>query len=151
MKTESATRPSRHDVTAYVLVYMLWIITMLMSLQAVLQIRVAVSALAVLSGGNRYAVALVNQVCLLLGGFIAFVYVVWVERYYRRSVALRLHPVLSDKVPPLPEGPVMRDLAVWGLDLLLRRFALTFAVPLVLYLLSLLAYQGALDAMTVLK
>ncbi len=150
MRTESGTRSSWHDVTAYVLVYILWIITMLVSLQAVLEIRVAVSALWVLGGGNRYAVAVVNQVCLLLVGFIAFVYVIWTERYFRRGVTLRLHPVLSDKVPPLPEGRVMRELAVWGVDLLLRRFALTFAVPLVLYLLSLLAYQGALDLITAL-
>lgn len=148
MKTNPPTQPSWPRPVTYGLAYVLWLLTIVMALLAVLQTRVAVSALWVLSGADRYAVALVDQVYLLVIGFAAFVYVMWLEHYYRTGVELRIDPKLSDKIPPLPEGRVMRQVSERGLDLLLRRFAFTFSIPLCLFLLSLVAYQITLNAMT---
>ncbi len=150
MKTDQANQTSVREIVVYALAYALWLITMVMSIVAVLQIRVAVSALSVLNGADQYTVPLVDQACLLLLGLAAFIYVIWLEHYYREAVILRTKPKLTDKVPPLPKGGILQGLGERGLDLLSRRFAFTFALPLGLFLLSLVAYERTLDAMTAL-
>ncbi len=148
MTIDTTPRLSWREIAAYVLAYALWLITVLMCVQAILQIRLSVSAVWVVGGADRYRVALVDQSSLLLVGFAAFMYLVWVEHYYREGVMLRISPKLSDKVPMLPQGRVAGKLAGLGLDLVLRRFAFTFAIPLGLDLLALVVWHVALNALT---
>ncbi len=146
MKTDNVTRSTVREIAAYVLTYALWLITIIMSVLAVLEIRQAVNAIWVIMGVDSYSIALVNQVCLLLCGFAAFIYVMWLEHDYREGVRLRLSPRLDDKARSLPPSGILQRLAELGLDLMLRRFAITFAIPLCLYLLSLAVYEITLNA-----
>ncbi len=152
MKTNSAVQRTPRGIALYVLAYVLWLLTMLICIAAVLQIRLAVNAVCVASQMDRYALGVVNQVCLLLGGFVAFIYVVYLEHYYRDGVTLRIRPPRPggdslDAARIVPKGRTWQWLAQLGLDILLRRFVITFAIPICLILLSLLVSELALGAM----
>ena len=70
-------------------------------------------------GANRYALRLGSQLILLVGGLIAFVYVMFLEGFYRGGVRHRI---------------------------LVQRFAKTIAVPLGLVILSLALVEIAARA-----
>lgn len=89
---------------------------------------------------------------LLLGGFAAFVYVVFLEGYYRESVKHKTpRPEASSAIPA--QEPILHPsrLSRWltrvGLDVLLRRFAITVAIPLGVFVLCLVLLEFALRAM----
>jgi hypothetical protein len=84
---------------------------------AFFQFQSAVNVLGASLGANRYALRLLNQVTLLLGGLAALIYVVFLEGYYR---------------------PGARR------SVLLRRFAVTIAVPLGVAALALALIEIAL-------
>lgn len=115
-----STRTPRRALQS-VLVYLLWLVSMVVCVAAVLQLRAAVNVLWVALGGNRYSLGLVNQVTLLLGGFVALIYVLFLEGYYRQA-------------------------ARRGVSLF-RPFAVTMAVPLAVIVLSLAAVEVALRLM----
>ncbi len=151
MNTGTMTRRSPGGIALYVLAYALWIVTILMTVQAVLQVRMAANAVSAAGGIDRYTLSLIDQVCLLIGGFIGFVYVMYIEHLYRDGVTLRIqgHGPDGPASPPLPlpKGGVMRLLATWNVDILLERFALTFAIPLAVYLLALAVQYLAVGAL----
>jgi hypothetical protein len=121
MKTEPTSAPAPRRALRQALAYLLWLVSVAACVAAVLQLRSAVNALWAALGGNRYSLGLANQVSLLLAGFAAFVYVIFLEGYYREA-------------------------ARRGTSLL-RRFGVTMAVPVGVILLSLVGVEVALRAM----
>ncbi len=146
MKLDNAARPGVQDFILHALAYLLWFATILMSVLSALELRMAISAVCVAAGADRYTASFIDQVSLLLAGFAAFVYVMCLEPYYREGITLRLHPAPYAKAPPIPQARGLHRLAGWGLDLLLGRFAVTFGIALCLLLLSLAVYNIAVNA-----
>ncbi len=121
MNTGNLPPHAPRGVLPYVLAYLLWLLSVAASLAAVIQLRSTVNVLWVALGGSRWSLGLANQVSLLIGSLVAFVYVLYLEGYYR-DAARRGAP-------------------------LLRRFALTIAVPLGVLLLALALGELALRGM----
>jgi hypothetical protein len=151
MKTELAPPLTLKGILLYILAYLLWLVSIAVCVVAVMQLRSTVNVLWVAFGGDSHSLGLANQVSLLLGGFAAFVYVVFLEGYYRESVKSRATlPEASNVVPA--QGPTLRSgrpsrwLTRVGLDVLLRRFAITIAIPLGVFVLSLALLEVALRA-----
>ncbi len=111
------SRTTLTHVLFYVLAYLLWLVNFVVCIVALIEFRSAINAFWVMTGHSRYTLGLADQLSILLGGLVAFVYVVFLESYYRRSVA---------QVPAL-----------------LRRFAWTIAIPISLLLVSLALRQIA--------
>ena len=133
----------------YVLVYVLWLVNAAACAMAVIQLRATVNALWVILGGEHYALGLVNQLVLILGSLAALVYVIVLESHYRESIAPSsprpgVTGGVSEKAPPVRPGRLPPWLTGGGLDVLLRRFAITTAVPLAIVALSLLVLEIAL-------
>jgi len=140
------------DILLYLLSYLLWLVSIVACVVAVIQLRSTVNVLWVALRGDSSSLGLVNQLSLLLGGFAAFVYVVFLEGYYRESVKPRAtRPEASNVVPdPGPtQGPSRLSwcLNYLGIAVLLRRFAITIAIPLGVFVLSLVLLEVALRAM----
>lgn len=123
-----------HDVLLYMLAYVLLLITTAVCVAAVLELRSTVNVLWVVTGHSRYTLGLADQFSLLLGGLVAFAYIVFLETYYRASVTQR-----GDKDLRFgrPRGRVAQWLMDAGLDVLLRRFAWTVAIPAGVLIVSL--------------
>jgi hypothetical protein len=135
MKMGSMTRTTLQSSLLYVLAYILWLVTVVVCIFAVLEFRSAINVLWAMTGHDHYSLGLVNQISLLLGGFAAFVYVVFLESYYRKSVShrdRRLEPgsELSAQSQALPQSPISQWLIRSGFLVLLKRFAKTVAIPL---------------------
>ncbi len=103
-----------------VLAYLAWLVSIAVCVAALLQFQSAVNVLGAALGANRYVLRLLNQVTLLLGGLVVFVYVVFLEGYYREGAELNVLP---------------------------RRFAKTVAIPLGVVLLCLVLVEIALRGM----
>ena len=110
-------RPAPKGPSVYVLAYLAWLVSIAACVAALFQFQSAVNVLGASLGANRYALRLLNQLTLLLGGLAAFIYVVFLEGYYRAGA---------------------------GRGVLLRRFAMTIAIPLGLAALSLALVEIAL-------
>lgn len=136
MSSHSALSPRVKDVLLHGLVYLLWLVNALVCVLAVIQLRSTVNVLWVALGGDRYSLGLVNQLCLLIGGFIAFVYVIFLEGHYRASIT-------PSRATPAP-ARWTQCLTDWGVDVLLRRFVLTTAIPLGIWLASLAVLEIAI-------
>ncbi len=121
MKTDNPSPRTPKGILLHVLAYLLWLVSIAVCVAAVLQLRSTVNVLWVALGGDRYSLGLANQVTLLLGGLAAFVYVVFLEGYYREGVRRGAS--------------------------LLRRFAITIAVPLGVIALCLALLEIALRAL----
>jgi len=141
MKTQFASLPTLKNILLYMLVYLLWFVNTLVSAVAVIQLRSTTNVFWVALGGDRYTLSLVNQVCLLLGGFVAFVYVMSLESHYRESITQ------VEKASPQHQTLLTQRLTDLGLGLLLRRFAVTTAIPLGVCIASLVALEIALRIM----
>ncbi len=89
MKTNTASPLALEGILLQVLAYLLWLVNVVVCVAAVIQLRSAVNVLWVALGGDRYSLGLVNQPSLLLGGLAAFIYVVFLESYYRSSITRR--------------------------------------------------------------
>ena len=129
MKTHLIPSPTLKKFLLYGIVYLFWFINTLVCVVALIQFRSMVNVFWIAFGGDRYSLSLVNQVCVLLGGFVVFVYVIALESHYRESIASRAELASSQHLTDL------------GLGILLRRFAITTALPLSVWLASL----GALE------
>ena len=114
-------RTTRKDILFYVLAYVLWLVNVAVCTVAVMEFRSTVNVLWVMTGHSRWTLGLADQISILLGGLVAFVYVVFLESYYRHSVE-QVHA-------------------------LLRRFAWTIAIPIGLLLVSLVMRRVALRAL----
>ncbi|MCX6032739.1 MAG: hypothetical protein NT169_26080 [Chloroflexi bacterium] len=151
MKPKPASALTPKGVLLYVLAYLLWLVSIVVCVVAVIQLRATANALWAALGGDRYSVGVVNQVSLLLGGLAALIYVMYLESYYRGSVTRRVQrPEASSAAPT--QGPVLRRsrISQWltrvGLAVLLRRFAITIAIPLGVIVISLALLEVALRA-----
>ena len=146
MKTKIALSPGVQDLLLEGLAYLLWLVNLLVCVAALLQIGSIVNAVWIVFGGDRYSLSLVNQVWFLLGGFITFVYVMVLYGAYRDRVK-RLRQ-LREKDIALP-APVLDHggLAGWLTDssviALLRRFAITTAIPIGAFIVCRIATQIA--------
>jgi hypothetical protein len=109
------------DILFYVLAYVLWLVNVVVCTVAVTEFRSTVNVLWVMTGHSRWTLGLADQLTILLGGLAAFVYVVFLESYYRHSAA--------------------------QVYTLLRRFAWTIAIPVGLLLVSLVMRQVAFRAL----
>jgi hypothetical protein len=147
MKTQSAPVPVVKRILLYTLAYVLWLVNIVVCFLAVMQVRSTASALWVVMRGNPWAYGLLNQVILLVGGLIGFAYVVFLESYYREAVAQRL-PQAPARRTAVPPALGSSRFALWltraGLDVLLRRFVITTAIPLGVLALALLVLEVAL-------
>ncbi len=124
-KIERMTRTTLHDVLLYLLAYALVLVTAAVSLVAVLEFRSTLNVLWAVMGRSRYTLGLADQLALLVGGLAAFIYIVFLETYYRHGVA---QP--AGKAVRKPETErVAQGWVDAGLDVLLRRFAWTVAIP----------------------
>jgi len=132
------TRPLVQDILLYALAYALWVASVVACVVAVIELRAAINVLWGALGRSRYTLGLADQLVLLVGGLIAFVYVTFLEGYYRRSITYQVDETKPDA--PLSTPPRQSRLGQWlaraGLDVLLRRFAVTLAAPLGLLLVS---------------
>ena len=145
MRTNPTAPPARQDFLLYLLAYLLWLVNIVVCLAAVLQFRSTLNVLWGVFGHSRYTLGLADQLSLLVGGLAVFAYVVFVESYYRQSVTHR------DQEPPggkaatqaRPQGRFSQWLTQSGLAVLLRRFAITTAIPLGVYIASVVAYEIA--------
>jgi len=148
MKTKIAFSPGLEDILLEGLAYLLWLVNILVCIGTVLQIGSIVNALWVVFGGDRYTLSLVNQVWFLLGGFIAFVYVMVLYGAYRESVKRVRQPVKDRAAlgaPDLDRDRFAGRSSDSRVVALLRRFAITTAIPIGALILSLLAAQVALS------
>ena len=147
-KAGSMTRTTLQVTLLYVLAYLLWLVTVVVCIVAVIEFRSAINVLWAVTGHSRYSLGLVNQLSLLLGGFAAFVYVVFLEGYYRRSVMpreqrLKAGSDVSTQGQALPQSRISQWLARSGFKVLLQRFAITIAIPLGLLVVSLVMTEVA--------
>jgi hypothetical protein len=148
MKTNTASPLALKDVLLYVLAYLLWLMNVVVCVAAVIQFRSTVNVLWVALGGDRYSLGLVNQRSLLLGGLAAFIYVLFLESYYRSSITRRGQKPQAGgdaaaHTPAPPSGRISQWLNTVGLTVLLRRFAITTAAPLGLMVVSLVMIEVA--------
>jgi len=152
MKTEPDSRLTPKRILLYALAYLLWLVNIAVCMAAIIQLRAAVNVLWAALGGNHYLLGLADQLILLVGGLAGFIYVVFLEGYYREGVARRVQrsEAASDvslQVSASRRGWLSRWLARAGLDVLLRRFVVTTAVPLGVLALSLVLLEVALRAL----
>jgi hypothetical protein len=149
MKTQIDSSPTLKNFLLYGLAYLLWLVNMLVCVAVIIQLRSTVNVFWVALGGDRYSLSMVNQVCLLLGGFVAFVYVMSLENHYRESITHRaekdgIRNDLAEKASTQRKAELQRRLTDLGLGILLRRFAITTAIPLGVCLAALVALEIAL-------
>ncbi len=130
MKTSTAPLLALKDILRYVLAYLLWLVNAVVCAAAVIQVRSTINVLWVALGGDRYALGLINQLSLILGGLAALIYVMFLESYYRSGIAHGGEKPQAAYTPEPPSGRIARWLDMVGLRVLLRRFAITTAVPL---------------------
>lgn len=153
VKTGDRFSHSANRLLLYVLAYLLWLISVIVCVVTVIQLRDTINVLWAVFGGDRYSLGLVNQLSLLLGGFVAFVYVVFLEGYYSQSVAPQSLASVGETPGPVDHTVALTTslrgrIAGWltrlGLAVLLRRFVVTMAIPLGVLTVSLLVLEIAL-------
>ena len=145
MKTDFVPSTDLKSILLYVVVYLLWFLNTLVCVAAVIQLQSTVNVFWVALGGDRYTLSLVNQVVILLGGFVAFVCVVSLEGYYRGSIVHRdKKPTKNDMITPQYQNRLAQWLTNSGVDVLLRRFAITTAIPIGVLVICLVALEVAL-------
>ena len=151
MTTNTASPLALKDIVLYVLAYLLWLVNVVVCLAAIIQFRSAANVLWVALGQSRWTLGLVNQLSVLLGGLAAFIYVVFLESYYRRSVTRRVQKPEGGDVSMQALVSHQGRIAQWSIDprlaVLLRRFAVTTAIPLSLVVASLVIIEVALRSL----
>jgi hypothetical protein len=148
MNAKDVFSPNLQTILLEGLAYLLWLVNILVCVSAVIEIASMANALWVMFGGDRYSLSLVNQVCLLLGGLSAFIYVMVLNSYYREGTKQVRRPERNSPALRAPVLPPSR-LGGWSFDPrvtnLLRRFAITTAIPLGMFILLWAAVQVALS------
>jgi hypothetical protein len=146
MKAKDVFSPNLKPTLLEGLAYLLWLVNILVCVGALIQISSIADALWVMFGGDRYSLSLLNQVCVLLGGLSAFIYVMILQGYYRDSVTQDRRQE-GDHAAVRPPVFSSSSSAGWstnyGVINLLRRFAITTAIPVGMFILSLTALQLA--------
>jgi hypothetical protein len=145
MKTGFVPSANLEDVLLYGVVYLLWFLNALICAAVVIQLQSTSNVIWIALGGDRYSLGLVNQVCLLLGGFVAFVYVMSLEGYYRDSITRRdTRPERSTVLTTQQPTRLIHRLNDSELGRLLRRFAIATAIPIGVLVACLVALEIAL-------
>ena len=152
MKTNTASPFASKGILLHTLAYLLWLVSVVVCVAAIVQLRSTVNVLWVAFRGDRYSLGLVNQLCLLLGGLVALIYVMFLEGYYRSSITRRgPKPQSGSDAAAYTAAPPPSRISQWlnteGLAVLLRRFAITIAIPLGLCVVSLGATEVALRSL----
>jgi hypothetical protein len=151
MRLNAAFPLALKNILLYVLAYLLWLVNVAACIVAVIQFRSVVNVLWIALEYNRWAMGLVNQLCVLLGGLAACIYIVFLESYYRRSVARRVQKPeggdVSAQAQISHQGPIAQRSTDPRLAVLLRRFAVTTAIPLGLVAASLVITEIALRSL----
>ncbi|MBI5032920.1 MAG: hypothetical protein HZB51_20560 [Chloroflexi bacterium] len=138
MKT-LVTSPTLNHILLYGLIYILWFVNIVVCVAALAQVRSLVSVLWIAAGNDVYSFGLINSICLLVGGIVAFTFVMFLEGYYRASFE---RPVQATASPD--QSSIRQKLTNWKLDILLRRFAMTTAIPLGVLIVAWVALEIAL-------
>jgi hypothetical protein len=109
---------------------------------AVVEFRSTINMLWVMTGHSRWTLGVADQLSVLLGGLVAFVYIVFLESYYRRNVTQQStkSETVNDVSSP---SRVSQRLDNLGLYVLLWRFAWTIAIPIGLLVASLVMRRAA--------
>ncbi len=131
------------DIFRYILAYLLWVLTAVTGMFAMLQFRNLLNIAWPMLGGNRWVLRPVDRFALIGMGLLWLAYNIFLENHYRSAVTyfrvVRYKKKMGYSLPPVPESPqnsIMQWLAKRGMALLIRRFALTFVVPLGLLVLA---------------
>ncbi len=147
MKTNTASPLALKDILLYVLAYLLWLVNIVVCVAAVIQFRSAATILWIALGYDHWALGLVGQIIVLLGGLAACIYVVFLESYYRRSITHGAQKPEGGDVAMQTQGSqsghIAQGLTDPRLAVLLRRFAVTTAIPLGLVVASLVITEVA--------
>lgn len=131
------------DRLLFVLAYVLWLASIVACIVAVVEFRSAINVLWVTTGRSQWTLGLAEQISVPVGGLIAFVYVLFLESYYRRSIVSQSSGPKTDDSRP-PQGQVWERPADQRPRVLLRRFAWTVAIPTGLLVASLVTREAAL-------
>lgn len=133
---------TKRDIFNYLLAYILWFIMMGVGWLAVSQTRMMLNVLWPVLGGNRWVLRAVDRWGMVILVMAWLGAVVTLENYYRGAISqtrLRRERAAVGG-SPLPRttstNPVIQCLARWELDLLARRFAITIAIPIGLFLVT---------------
>jgi hypothetical protein len=152
MKLNAAFPLALKNILLYVLAYLLWLVNVAVCIVAVIQVRSVVNVLWVALEYNRWTLGVVSQTSVLLGGLAACIYIVFLESYYRRSVALRVRRSeggdVSAQAQISQQGPIAQRATDPRLALLLRRFAVTTVIPVGLVAASLVITEIALRSLS---
>jgi hypothetical protein len=141
-KVDRVSRTTLKDILLFVLAYLLWLVSIVACIVAVVEFRSTINMLWVMTGHSRWTLGVADQLSVLLGGLLAFVYVVFLESYYRRSVTQQ--SIKSETVNDVSSpSRVSHRLDNLGLYVLLRRFAWTIAIPIGLLVASLVMRRAA--------
>ena len=135
------TRTTRQDILLYALAYLLWLINIVVCTVVVIEFRSTINLLWMTTGHSRWTLGLADQLSVLVGGLVAFVYIMFLESYYRRSIMPQSKPgTVNDVSSP---SRVSQRFDSQGLYVLLRRFAWTIAIPAGLLVASLAMRRAA--------
>jgi hypothetical protein len=151
MQTDVTNRRfSVRDLSKYVLGYVCWILTAVVTMLSILLIRNTLNIVWPLLGGSRWALRPIDRFGLVLMGLGWLVFVLFLEQYYRTGVSTALRRRLQAAGQPAPGSgrAIPRALRRWGLDLLTLRFVRTLAIPLALAAAAYLAQQVVLLTVT---
>ena len=140
MLTTIASCSLPKNIVRYGLAYLLWFVNIGVCVVVLIQMLSTLNVFWVALGGDRYALGVVNQVCLLAGAFIAFAYIVILENRYRESVRSQA-PLATTLTTPTGCAHLLTN---FQLGLLLRRFAITTAIPIFILLTSLAMLEIAI-------
>jgi hypothetical protein len=142
-KVDRVSRTTLKDILLFVLAYLLWLASIVACSVAVVEFRSTINVLWLMTGHSRWTLGLVDQLSVLSGGLVAFVYVVFLESYYRRGVTQQSKKpeTGNDVSSPSRVSQRLNNLALY---VLLRRFAWTMAIPIGLLVASLAMRQVAL-------
>ena len=142
-QVDTMSRTTVKDMLLFVLAYLLWLVSIVACIVAVVELRSTMNLLWVMAGHSRWTLGVADQLSVLLGGVVALVYIMFLESYYRRSIAQRSEKP-GDGNDVLSQNQVSGRLNDQRLCVLLRRFAWTIAIPIGLSVVSLVMRQAAL-------
>lgn len=131
------------DIVAYIVVYGLWMICAAVGLVTIFQARNTLNSTWPLLGSSnqwRWLLRPIDRFGLIFGGLLWLVYVIFIEQHLRTGVTvLRAKRDGLNVLTPIPDvskSAFWRFLRRLSLDIVFRRFAIAFLVPVVIFVLS---------------
>ncbi|MBN1935751.1 MAG: hypothetical protein JW934_13870 [Anaerolineae bacterium] len=131
------------DVVAYAVAYGLWMICAAVGMVAFFQVRNTLNFVWPLLGSSnqwRWTLRPVNNFGLVFVGLLWLVYVIFIEQHLRTGVTvLRAKRDGLNVITPIPDASqnaFWRFLRRLYLDIVVRRFAVSFVVPVVILVIA---------------